>query len=75
MLLARLLRDKPFGPATAALISHTFERVCAELGLRPQDAAAEVVAGKIVELVERGVTTPTGLYIGTMAAFKLTGGD
>lgn len=75
MPLARLMRDKPFDPATAALIFQTFERVCAELGLRPRDAAAEVVAGKIVELVQRGVTTPTGLYIATMAAFKLNGRD
>lgn len=72
MSLARLLRDKSFDPATTALIARTFERVCAELNLEPPDTAAEdAVARKIIELVEHGVITPTGLYFGTMAAFRL----
>ena len=72
MALAQLLWDKSFDPDTTALISRTFERVCAELSLELQDTAAEdAVARKIIELVEYGVITPTGLYFGTMAAFKL----
>lgn len=75
MLLARSMRDKSFDPAIAAVIQRTFERVCANLGLGPKDLAAEVVAEKIVELVQCGVRTPTALYLGTMAAFKFTGRD
>lgn len=72
MPLALILRDKSFDPATTALITRTFERVCAELSLEPPDTAAEeAVAHKIIELVELGVITPTGLYFGTMAAFRL----
>ena len=72
MPLVRFMRDTPFDPATTALISRTFERVLAELSFEPQDTAAEeAVARKIIELVEHGVITPTGLYFGTMAAFRL----
>jgi hypothetical protein len=69
--IGRFVRDKPFDSATIALISRTFERICAELGLQRVDPAAEVVAEKIVELVQHGMTKPTALYLGTMAAFKL----
>jgi hypothetical protein len=69
--ISRFVRDKPFDSGTIALISRTFERICAELGLKRIDPAAEVVAEKIVELVQRGVTKPTALYLGTIAAFKL----
>jgi hypothetical protein len=65
------LRNKPFDPDTVSLMSRTLERVCAELGLKLEDPAAEVVAFKVIELVQRGVRTQTGLYLLTMAAFKL----
>ena len=72
MPLARLMRDKSFDPDTTDLISRTFERVCAELSLEPQDTATEeAVARKIIELVDHGVVTPAGLYFGTMGAFNL----
>ena len=72
MPLARLLQDKSFDPDTAALISRTFERVCAELSFEPQDTAIEdAVARKIIELVDHGVITPAALYFGAMAALNL----
>lgn len=71
MPIGRFIRDKPFDSDTIVLVSRTFERVCADLGLKLIDPAAEVVAEKIVELVQRGVMKPTALYLATMAAFKL----
>ena len=43
------------------------------LGLTLQDPAAEVIAIKIIELAQRGVKTPTALYLATIAGFKLDG--
>ena len=43
------------------------------LGLTLQDSAAEVIAIKIIELAQRGVKTPTALYLATIAGFKLDG--
>ena len=43
------------------------------LGLTLQDFAAEVIAIKIIELAQRGVKTPTALYLATIAGFKLDG--
>jgi hypothetical protein len=62
-------------PLLPRALSQTLERVCAELGLKLQDPAAEVIAIKIVELAQRGLEKPTELYLGTMAAFKLGNQD
>jgi hypothetical protein len=69
--IRRFVRDETFDSDTIALISRTFERVCAELGLKLIDPAAEVVAYKIIELVQSGVMKPATLYLATMEAFKL----
>jgi hypothetical protein len=73
--IAPYLRAKAFTPETVSLMSQTLERVGAELGLKLQDPAAEVIAIKIVELAQRGLEKPTELYLGTMAAFKLGNQD
>lgn len=70
MSIAPYLLGKSFDPETVSLMTRTFDAVCAELGLKLQDPAAEVVAIKIVELVQCGVKTPKALYLRTLAAFK-----
>jgi len=43
-------------------MSTAFDGVCKSLGLRASaDAAAEVIAKKIIELAQRGVRDPTAL--------------
>jgi hypothetical protein len=66
-----LLRDRPFDPDTISLMSATIEKICGELGVKAQSAAGEIVAGKIIELVQRGVKNPTALYLAAMSAFNL----
>lgn len=71
MSIAPFLLGKSFDPETVSLMTRTLDAVCVELGLQLQEPAAEVVAMKIVELVECGVKTPRALYVRTIAAFKL----
>jgi len=69
--IAPFLLGRSFDPETVSLMTRTLDTVCSELGLKLRGPAAEVVAIKIVELVQCGVKTPKALYLRTMAAFKL----
>jgi hypothetical protein len=57
------LRDQAFDPDTISLMSAAIEKICGELGVKPQSPAGEVIAAKIVELVQRGMRNPTALYL------------
>jgi hypothetical protein len=56
MPIRPFLGDQAFDPETIAKMSAALESVCEELRLKMiDDAATRRVAGKIVELVQRGV--------------------
>jgi hypothetical protein len=66
-----LLRDRPFDPDTINLMSATIEKICGELGVKAQSPAGEIIAAKIIELVQRSMREPTALYLAAMSAFNL----
>ena len=61
--ITQFLHDSRFDAKTVRMMSATFDRICAELDLKPQDPAAEVLAFKIIQLIEDGVGTPAALYL------------
>ena len=71
--ITQFLHDGRFDAETVRMMSATLDRICAELDLNPQDPAAEVLAFKIIQLIEDGVRTPAALYLDTIAAFKARG--
>lgn len=75
MPITPYLVGQAFSPETIELMSRVLERVCAELGVKliagKKNPAAEVIAEKVIEHAQRGVLTPTALYLAVMAEFKL----
>jgi hypothetical protein len=65
------LRDQAFDPDTINLMSAAIEKICGELSIKPQSPAGEMIAAKIVELVQRGMKNPTALYLAARAGLNL----
>jgi hypothetical protein len=62
MPIHRLLQNHLFDPDTVAVMVTAFEDALRELGLSDRaDPATELVARKIIELVERGERDPARL--------------
>jgi len=71
MPITALLRDQPFPPETIDEMSAALTGVCRKLGLTTNsDQATLVVAGKIIELAQRGVRTRTGLTLLALKEFQ-----
>jgi hypothetical protein len=66
-----ILRDQAFDPDTINLMSETIEKICRELGVKAQSPAGEVIAARIIELVQRGMSNPTALYLAAMSGLHL----
>lgn len=60
------LRDQAFDPDTINLMSAVIEKICGELGVKAQSPAGEVIAAKVIELVQRGMRNPTALHLAAM---------
>lgn len=54
--------SKTFSTETVAQISNAFERACAALMVSTNDPRAELIAGKIIELAQRGLRDDTQLF-------------
>lgn len=65
------LRDQAFDPDTVNLMSAAIEKICGELGIKAQSPAGEVIAAKIIELVQRGMRNPTALYLAARSGLNL----
>jgi hypothetical protein len=61
------LRDQAFDPDTINLMSETIEKICGELDVKAQSPAGEAIAAQIIELVQRGMSNPTALYLAAMS--------
>jgi len=72
MPIRPFLAGRAFEPETIAEMALALDRACAAMGLRvTDDMATELVAEKIIELVERGVVGADKLY--SLAIKELTG--
>jgi hypothetical protein len=65
------LRDRAFDPDTIDLMSATIEKICRELNVKAQSPAGEVIAAQVIELVQRGLSNPTALYLAAKAGLNL----
>mgnify|MGYP007135520725 CR=1 FL=1 len=72
MPIRPFLAGRAFEPETITQMAVALERACAAMGLRTRDdMATELVAEKIIELVERGVAGVDNLC--SQAIKELTG--
>lgn len=67
------LIGKPFAPEMVAELSKAFDRACSELMVRPSDSKAEVIARKIIELAQRGLSDSTDLLCTAIQELGLRG--
>ncbi len=71
MPITPFLRHQAFEPDTIEAMSYAFQNACRALGLTDRgDPLNELVARHIIELAQRGVRTPTALYMLTLKEFK-----
>jgi hypothetical protein len=65
------LIGKAFSPETVAQLSNTFDRACAALMVSTSDPEAELIAGKIIELAQRGLRDDTQLFCAAVLELNL----
>ncbi len=71
MPITRFLQHQAFDPETIETMSKAFQNACQTLGLTDHDDPLNgLVAKQIIELAQRGVRTPTALYMRTLQEFK-----
>jgi hypothetical protein len=71
MPIRPFLAGKPFDPEIIATMSLALESVCEELGLKlVDDPATRLVAGKIIEIAQRGVRDAATLSAITLKELK-----
>ena len=71
MPIRPFLADQAFEPETIREMSLALERVCDALSLKlVDDAATRMIAGKIIELAQRGVQDVSTLTSMTLKEFK-----
>jgi hypothetical protein len=70
MPIRPFLAGQAFGPEIIRQMSLALERVCEKLGLNLTDDPATLIAGKIIELAQRGVRDATTLSAMTLKEFK-----
>ena len=71
MPITPFLRNQAFDPETIEVMSGAFTKACVTLGLKDRsDPLTELVARQIIELAQRGMRTPTALYLSTLQEFK-----
>lgn len=71
MSITAFLRNQAFDPETLTLMADVYEEACAALGLAERNGPLnEIIAGRVIELAQRGVRTPTALYMMTVQGFK-----
>jgi hypothetical protein len=71
MPIRPFLADQAFEPETIREMSLALERVCDALSLKlVDDAATRMIAGKIIELAQRGVHDVSTLTSMTLKEFK-----
>ena len=73
MTVHYFLADQPFGPERLKSMSAAYESACAALGLvLRDDPATRIVAERIVEHAQRGVSDPGVLLAITLREFKIS---
>ena len=71
MPITPYLRGQAFDPEMIKVMSDAFTEARRTLGLKDRDdKLTELVARRVIELAQRGVTTKTGLYLMTVQEFK-----
>jgi hypothetical protein len=71
MPIRPFLAGQAFDPETVEAMGEAFVTTCEALGLSVRsDAMTELVAGKIIELAQRGYKNPTALYLAAIKEFK-----
>jgi elongation factor P hydroxylase len=71
MPITPFLRGQAFDPEIVEAMGKAFVTTCDALGLNDRtDAMTELVAEKIIELAQRGLRTPTALYLAAMQDFE-----
>jgi hypothetical protein len=73
MPITPFLRGQAFDPEVIGVMSKAFVSTCEALGIDRLDPTAELVARKIIELVQRGVRNPTALNLGALQELKPDG--
>ena len=69
------LGGRTFEPETVSKMSEAFQTVCESLGLKAiDDAATRLVAERIIELTEGGISDTAKLHLLTLKAFQPRGG-
>ena len=71
MPIRPFLSGQPFDPETITEMSTALEGACEALNLKVvDDAATRLIAGKIIELAQRGVRNAATLQTMTLKEFK-----
>jgi hypothetical protein len=66
-----LLQGQAFDPETVQAIANALVMTCEVLGLSNRDdATTQLVAEKIIELAQRGLTSPTALHLAAIKEFR-----
>ena len=71
MPITPFLRGQAFDPETVEVMGKAFVMTCEALGLHNRtDAAAKLIAEKIIEMAQRGFKYPLALHLAAMADFE-----
>jgi hypothetical protein len=69
--ITALLQGQAFDPETVQAIANALVMTCEVLGLSNRDdATTQLVAEKIIELAQRGLTSPTALHLAAIKEFR-----
>ena len=71
MPITPFLRGQAFDPETVEAMGKAFVMTCWTFGLIDRtDAMTSLVAGKIIDLAQRGLKNPLALHLAAMAEFE-----
>jgi hypothetical protein len=71
MPIRRFIAGRAFEPEAIRCMSIAFERVCGALGLRIQDdPATRLVAEKVIEVAQRGITDTSTIFQMVLKEFE-----
>ena len=71
MPITSFLRRQVFDPEMVELMTSAYEQACTTLGLADcNDPLNEIIAERVIKLVQQGVRTRTALYILAVQDFK-----